>query len=351
MESNNMHRIRERDNATKPNLVFVAGFGRTGSSAIVDYLREFSELECPDCKELPFLNSLFYILARVKNNKPLDIQKGYHENVFCAQTNCELSTYKRAFLENKFNLFFSQASVPALAYQTRTREILNQLNEPHLNEEAITQLVTEYVLYLVTLFKSPNGNTYILDNAVTAHRLMLFRYLNFERFGQIYLYVIDRDARDQFLDIFSLSDKRVAAKSDHLVRMLKLITVFKGMNRLLGACYFVHFYHNNRRKAYSSSLACLKGNANLKLRYFFYEDFILNKHHIRDAISNDIVSVFFGTKKADIFFNPVESQAYLSIYKNEQRNLAFKYISHFSSKPSKKSIIGTSTQKSLSSKN
>lgn len=306
-------------NNVKPNIVFISGFAYTGSSAIADYLGDFQQVTV-SVSELPFLKALSRLTDKAKKGKQLKISSGENELLLLGEVPNNYSSQRKERFKNKFESFFENSSVTKYEYKEYVSKILSKIN---VNSVDHSDLANEYLSYLYNISCDKNS-LLVFDNALLAHDLSFLRMIREDRVENIILYVVDRDPRDQFVEIYDvitngggLAQKRIIKGIFQLSRMFKGLLKTK-IFQYIYASLFVKLLHKPRRKRYDASiLELLQEKSFINHRYIYFEDFVRNQEGIREDIKYDVGKAIEGDIKTveEIKFDPNKSIKNIGKYK------------------------------------
>jgi hypothetical protein len=305
----------------KPYLLFVSGFGWSGSGAVIDYLRGFKEIKQPDCDEIRFINHLFKIINNLKKN----ISAVEIEDLFCAKINPKISSKTSKYFELKFDLFFKEVSITKEEYQNYSSNILEQLKNSYKDDEKIKELVTDYLIYISKAFNKQY--LYIFDNVVPARDLQIFKYIIFDKFQSIVLYVVDRDPKDQFYEVYELANNnKPVINWPFLNSIIRFFNKFGKLKIFFAAIYFAHFYYKKPRLTFKADMDFIYKSGISQVRYIQFENFVNNKDQIWDLIDQDMLIFFNIYEKGNDYFYPEVSMKNIGKYKKIKNKIVLKYI-------------------------
>jgi hypothetical protein len=168
------------------NLIFVCGFGWSGSGALIDFMLDFERVEKFPGGETFLLKSLLNILQKIENNKTIDIDNGYYERIFLGEVpgNADIQVKNR--IKKNFDDFIDQSGTSKKGYQTTSQNTLLALINQK-NKDAVKKVVTDYLIYLNNLKK--NDSIIVFDNAIGAVDINLFHYIDVNQFENIFIYI------------------------------------------------------------------------------------------------------------------------------------------------------------------
>jgi len=315
-------------NKQKNNLIFACGFGWSGSGALIDFMLDFEKVEIFPGGETFFLKSLLNILRKVERNKKIDIDKGYHEQVFLGNVPQISNAQVCERIKWVFDNFISQTGIRAEEYRAVANKTLEAIvNET--NESIINKRVTEYLIYLNNIGR--NDNIRIFDNAIGAVDINLFQYIDFSFFENIFIYIVDRNPKDRFFELYDIVLSGYQSRSFGFANTIyKLIKRNKNLTLFLAAVYFTHIYNNKRKQQYKNYLKYLtKQNEKITWRQLMFEDIVLKFDQTKNIIQSDFNKILNTSYKDIHHFNPELSKKNIYKYKEIEDTLAIKYIGKF----------------------
>lgn len=310
------------------NLIFTCGFGWSGSGALIDFMLDFEKVEKFPGGETFLLKSLINILQKIEARKPLDVENGYHERIFLGDIPKKIDTQVRDRIKRVLDDFISQSSINIEEYRAIAGKILTILMQKNSNA-VLVNCVTEYLIYLNNI--KEKNSIIIFDNAIGAVDINLFQYVDVSQFENIFIYIVDRNPKDRFIELYDIVLKGYKSRSFCLVnKIFRFIKNFRGLTRFIAAVYFTHYYNNKRKQKYKKNLKLLVNhNDSITLREFMFEDVVLNHMKIKKILESDLNRVL-ATKYTGVnYFNPEVSKKNIHKYAEIENSLAIKYIEKF----------------------
>jgi len=306
------------------SFIFVSGFGWTGASALVDYLKDFDGLEKTPCGEVPFLNALHQIIIKINNGGDLELTNGKYENIFLAKTPEDYVGSRRDFFNDKIKKFYDNFNKSPAEYYSFSNKILQTVEECVKNEnfEGLRNSVTDYLFYLDD--NIIGENIYVYDNAISGQYLSFFNYLNPDRVGSIKIYVMDRDPRDQYYELMKVYDKGSISKNNsYLHYFRKGLNLFKPLKSLLSIWYFQNKYYLKRRESLEEDIDKIKNRfGEDSIDVFDFGSFVFDKKGELNRIKSELKGLFGVNYLGENNFQPKVSQSNVGVYEEDENNKA-----------------------------
>ncbi len=329
---------------TKNNLnkvILVQGFGWTGSGAIIDFLLENENIKLVSNDEVPFLKLLISLINKAKKRKKISIDNGSEESLFLGNFPSNFSDRLNAQYKERITRFFSLSNVNKLEYWNFAIKLLKKIEEiskrpkyKKVPSDEINQIITNYFTYLNSIFYE-EGKILVYDNLLYLQRLYILKDLDFSLIGKIQLYVVDRDPRDQFFELFNLYKSNYEIQYNKIFKRFSKISIFRHMMNTFvfqycAALAFIYIYHKPKRLGFYKSLKLLKcSNVNTKIIEF--EKFVLNTNNLRENIKNEINLLTDNNKGCSVWlsgkkFKQNVSQQNIGIYKKDTKKIIYNLI-------------------------
>lgn len=328
----------------KNTIIIVQGFGWTGSGAIVDFLLENESVKLVSNDEVPFFKVLIKLIDKAKNRKKIDIFNGENEVLFAGGIPSCYKGYVRDLHKMRVDRFFSLANTNKCNYKDFTVRILKKLNSisnrPLLkktNKIKINQIVSEYLTYLNYIFQE-ESKILMYDNLLDLERLEILEGLDYSKIGEVILYVVDRDPRDQYFELYNMfksNSKKI--QYNKILHIINKFHFFREMTDNLFFQYccalaFIYIYHKPRRLGYNKGKKILDCRTNfIHVKKVRFEDFVFNYNSVRDTIKYDIDSIVNKRIGGSSWihgmnFNPKKSQQNVDIYKKGTKRKIYTFI-------------------------
>lgn len=313
----------------KPSLLFVSGFGWTGASAMVDFLRDFENVERSPSGEIQFINSLHQIIIKLKSGKELDLTNGLNEQIFLGEIPLKYKGKREEYHKEKLSKFFENFADDKTSYKEYSYKVLQDLikyfgsNQKNLFKKT----VTDYVLYIDEGFRK-NNVIYIYDNTVSAQNLSFFENILPDEFSQLKIYVVDRDPRDQYYELIKRFESGHSSKSNLILNYFnKIINTIPFVKNILSSYYFVNKYHLKRRRGIKKDIKNITKNfGDNSIEIIQFEDLVINEEGVRDRLVKDICNMYNTNYSGLNIFAPEESSENISVHRNEKKHLGYKYL-------------------------
>lgn len=207
---------RRRDPADRP-LVLVSGFGWSGSSALSDVMLEHERVVRPPEGEVKYLVAMGRLLSRPWEHAP-DVEAFAQGDIVPG------GRFDTTMNRRRVRRFRADAGVDAAGFARRTAALVEELRaaglgrvaqgEP-LDPDVTTDVFTRYLLTLHETHQ-PAGALAIYDNMLAAYQLRLLKHLDLDRLPELRVHVVDRDPRDQFVELHAEGRARAEDLDDFL---------------------------------------------------------------------------------------------------------------------------------------
>lgn len=325
-------------NHDKP-VILVQGFGWTGSGALVDFLNENEHIKFVGNEEVPYIKSLINIIEKIKKGGRVDIENGADEILFTGNTPKSFNERLYTYYEMKNYRIFSLCDIDKVEYYQFALNLLKEIEKSsnyseNKRDSILDDVFYKYWEFLNSIFQE-DSKILMFDNFLLIEKLHYLNVINKLGSDKLYLFVVDRDPRDQF---FELSDLYKNGVEINYNKILKKVSNLKITRKLIdlnifqffSALFFIYAYHKPRRKKFINSLHLLK-NSPVKIKKIMFEDFVLNTNQTRNNIKLEIDSILKDYNVESTWFNhkyfiPEKSAKNIHKFRGSKNQKVYKFI-------------------------
>ena len=326
----------------KCRIIFVQGFGFSGSSAIAEFLSICSGNDEAYIRESVLLKSFFLYSYAVYSGKKIRFKKKNKllSNIMAVDDRADSVTeaYSSSALLTK-------ASIDKCEYKAVAEKLIKSLGGAELTQDSrlrkkiVVDAATEFFLYLSSKIEY-NLGVCVYDNLINAHLGHWLKIIDLERVGAVAVYTVyRRNLKDQFYE--QVLNSR--AHSTKILRDLKNVALYfifrikgaglkndrknsanvsilpTGVHRVLNkytAAFFWKLYLSdlrNRVDAYMRHPVSFGGNRIFLNRLICFEDLVGDDEVFRSMLHQDLSTI--SRKRLD------ENRISKFRYKKSQRNI------------------------------
>jgi hypothetical protein len=336
------------EEVNKKDVVFLCGFGWSGSSAVADWLYDSGKFSQPGIEQeiLPISFGLCRALNAAEANYHLDtvlsafallpdnhlfktqLKKNLPKSSLPLLLTLSLSWIQflifrsaRRKLTNRMDLALSallsgdfRKSEGYISDVSGFFDILDQIRQSGDSPEtksSISESLTKYFTSILLRLTNAHGgadNIVTLDNAISGYFLRYFKYVDFSNFRRAHIITISRDPRDQFIDRVACSLKTTRFSHKEFVRDYKAHQVA------------IESLEDHCRRAPNVSIINVR-----------FEDFVINANSVRDCVwkaLSESLGIEHDHSSHSNKFNPEKSVKNIGIWKQSKLKRQLLYISH-----------------------
>lgn len=173
-------------------VIFVAGYGWSGASALVDALKECKSANLPDVGEMRFLKSLREATRTIG-------QRSMHAQEYAKARTARGKYFRHAADLRKFQEW-AEANGRIAGFESAADEVVSALcSSKLLPRRRRTDLRTSYVRAILFAVERASQFT-ICDNLVPASQLAILANVDSRSLPPVLIFVVKRKPQDMFLD-------------------------------------------------------------------------------------------------------------------------------------------------------
>lgn len=320
-------------NNTKKPIIYVCGFGWSGSGALTDLFRNNSHIVKPAGGEVIFYKGLAKIIRHL-NDGVLVKKSSLASRILLGDIPNYLPRNRRDFARKKVKTLLNDLNLSPHEYRSFAKPVLNHLlhasqqidarrHKTVSDDAEIRFAVSSFVSWIQSHLSS--NDLCLHDNSIIADELSVFQYFDLDMTGPVSVFIVFRDPRDQFTEQLS---KGLVTKNDYIKAIHNLVLRYP-FGKKIGTSspavtilskLFVKEQKRKIRQCRRDILYIKKLIPSININVVSFEDIVLSKNtrsKLRKDINMKITDVFPDNIWNDQkFFRPRESMRNIGKWKS-----------------------------------